>query len=698
MSDEAKPAESPEDALLGLTSLDFGPSWARGGDDKKSGAEGKGKRRRDDHGEDRGERRGERRRDGRRGDGRGDNRGGNDRRDGRRDDRRDGPGGGQGRGGGGGGRRFDNRDGGDRRGGGKRFDKGGGRGRHDDDRRPPRQETPAPEGFTADVMPVEDGLDGLAKEILAGGRTYSVFDLAKLVLGARERFNVTFRSKEENTLYRCKKDSSLWLSKEEALRHFWRSDWRKEFYQDVVADAKPPAGNFQTVARCGISGEWLGPPNYHGYQPALTLLHRERFGHMSLENYKRKIRMERGEEAVAAWLEKMSKRVRYRPTGGALPEEPAAEETPGEDSPEETGAPEEAAADAPAEDASAEAESDPAAETPAAEPSPEGDAEEAAPGEAPPAAEDEVLLDDLRDVERHFIEHYFEDAFVVTNRAWVSGNIPGNNLSPGLLTLLRETVSEERRYPGRLTPMLCRQLSGRHVAVFKWKKKLKAGPSRPHPVPSDIVIADRPKTLLSWVAHNSGKKIERLWKDVLPNEVSDQEKLGWYHDLHWLLNQGYVLLMADSTLFLSKPVEGLVLDAPIKKAPPAEKKPSEPKAEKSAPPAPEPKAEKATPAAPEPEPEKATPAAPEQPAEAPPAPAPNKEDEAPPEATGETTEFIVLTTESSGLYALSGRTLSGLPKSPESLTGRGLWPQSNRRLQELDEEGEDEESDEDRQD
>jgi len=113
-------------------------------------------------------------------------------------------------------------------------------------------------------------------------------------------------------------------------------------------------------------------------------------------------------------------------------------------------------------------------------------------------------------------------------------------------------VAEERRYPGKLTPLLCRQLSGRHVAVFKWRRKLKAGPSRPHPVPDKIVIADRLMSLLSWITENSGRKLEHLWEDLLPNEIGDEEKTGWYHDLHWLLNQGYVLLMADSTIHRSK--------------------------------------------------------------------------------------------------------------------------------------------------
>ena len=155
-------------------------------------------------------------------------------------------------------------------------------------------------------------------------------------------------------------------------------------------------------------------------------------------------------------------------------------------------------------------------------------------------------------MESHFAEHHFEDAFQETDQAWVGGNIRGNLLSPGLLTLLRYTVAEERRHPGKLTPILCRQLSGRHVAVFKWRRKLKAGPSRPHPVPDEIAIADRLMSLLSWITENSGRKLEHLWGDLLPNEIGDEEKTGWYHDLHWLLNQGYVLLMADSTIHRAK--------------------------------------------------------------------------------------------------------------------------------------------------
>jgi hypothetical protein len=71
------------------------------------------------------------------------------------------------------------------------------------------------------------------------------------------------------------------------------------------------------VARCGFSGEWLGPPNFHSYQSNIRRLHRERFSNMPFDRYAAKVRTERGEEAVNAWMETMKKRVRWRRKGGS---------------------------------------------------------------------------------------------------------------------------------------------------------------------------------------------------------------------------------------------------------------------------------------------------------------------------------------------------------------------------------------------
>jgi hypothetical protein len=524
MAEKPQPSGA-DDAPLDLSDLNFGPSWARDKSEPKERKEYKEYKERPQGG-----------------------RGG---------DRRGPHGGGGGGGGGqqrreGGQRNFDNRDRNRDRG------RGQGGGNFDSRERRQREEVPAPADVNGQVLPGEEGMDALAKEVLGGGRTYSVFDLAKVVMSARERFNVGFKSTGSVVFFRCKKDGAVWLTKAEALGHFSRSEWRKEFYQEIITDAGPPKGNFQAVAVCGMSNEILGPPNYHGYQTALMQLHRERFSNMPIDRYKSKVRMERSEEAVNAWLEKMSKQMRYLPLAQGA--EKKVEEVKTAPSSEES------AVDLPSEESvpenSEEAEvkkeipetEEATSEAPTTEEAPVEDAAVEAPvsEEAVPAYDPSDLLADVQAVERHFAENYFKDVYVESNRVWVGGGIPGNQISPGLLTLLRETVSEERRYPGKLTPMLCRQLSGRHVAVFKWQKKLKVGPSRPHEVPDDIKLAERPQSLLDWVKGNSGGTLETLWSALLPADVTDALKHEWYHDLHWLLNQGYILLLADSTLHLSK--------------------------------------------------------------------------------------------------------------------------------------------------
>ncbi|MDB4537212.1 hypothetical protein N9230_01195, partial [Akkermansiaceae bacterium] len=420
MSEET-PQTPDNDGALDLSGLNFGPAWARDDSESKSLKKFKD---RGDHDDSRGR-------------GRRDNRGGGGDR-GRRDNR----------GGGGGGR--------DQRGGGGFKGKGRGGRRDDrDNRRPQRQEVEPPEGVKIKIMPSEESLDLLAKQVADTGRTFSVFDLAKVLLQKRDRFRVIFESPEKE-YFRCREDNSLWWTKDEAIRHFWRGEWRKKYYSEVKIEGEAPKGSFSSVARCGISGEYLGPPNYHGYQQNIATLHRERFGNMSLDAYKAKVRMEHGEKAVAAWLETMKIVTKWKVGTGeeevviedespteVAPEGEKAEATPAaEDAVAEESATEETpvAEEVVVEEAAPEAEEAPVEveeETPVGE---EASAEEETSAEAESEPEtsgdDEVLLSDSREVERHFAENFFEKAFEETNRAWVIGDIAGNLLSPGFLTLL----------------------------------------------------------------------------------------------------------------------------------------------------------------------------------------------------------------------------------------------------------------------
>ena len=551
MSDETS-SNSDSDGAIDLSGLNFGPAWARDPSEAKNLKKFK----------DRGD----------------------------RDDRR-----------GGGGRNNDRRGGGRRDGGGQGR-RGGGRRDHDRDRRPPRHEVEPPAGVTLKLMPAEESLDLLAKRVVDSGQTYSVFDLAKVLLQSRDRFRVTFESSDK-PFFRCREDQSIWVSRDEALRHLWRGEWLKKYYEEVQVEGEAPKGSFSSVARCGISNELLGPPNYHGYQEKLAALHRERFSNMPFEAYRAKVRVGHGEEAVEAWLESMKTVTKWKVAKPQSEEKPAEEEKSeaadpsaeqGEADPEtppateEATATQEAPASAESKDAAPAAEeestetpvdsqSEPAAEEPSVE--------EAPPEEEPPPAaiEEEAppaeLFDDARAVERHFAENHFEEVFEKTERAWVMGDIRGNLLSPGLLTLLKRSVAEEKRYPAKLMPVVCRQLSGRHVAVFKWKKKLKVGPSRPHAVPTDTPLAERPRAIIDHLTVHSGVKLKEFWEAVMPEGVTAEQKHEWLQDFQWLLGEGHIILLSDTTIHLAKkPGE--------QQSPPAAKKSEEPHAaepEKKAP-------------------------------------------------------------------------------------------------------------------
>lgn len=277
-------SDSDKDPLSSLlTSFALGPSWARAAGDatqraSKPGSGGDTKpAERSPRREDRG---GEERRGG-----------GRDRDAGRRDDR--------------------GRDGGR-----KPFQ---GRGERSDSRRdgPPRQEEVLPaRGVRVILIPDADALHLIGKEIHQVARVYPLYDVAKILLAERARCRALFEVEEpEITLFSGKTEPSIFLSREEAIRHLWNSELRNQFIEEETIEVDPPTGNFQLVARCGLSGEWLGPPNFHAYQVNLRRLHRERFPNMPFAAYSSKVRTERGEEAVNAWLDSMKKKTRWRIKG-----------------------------------------------------------------------------------------------------------------------------------------------------------------------------------------------------------------------------------------------------------------------------------------------------------------------------------------------------------------------------------------------
>jgi len=65
------------------------------------------------------------------------------------------------------------------------------------------------------------------------------------------------------------------------------------------------------VNRCTITGELLGPPNYHRYQEFLQRHYAARISGMSFERFTSKVEGVKDQEQIDAWLESMKQGARY---------------------------------------------------------------------------------------------------------------------------------------------------------------------------------------------------------------------------------------------------------------------------------------------------------------------------------------------------------------------------------------------------
>ena len=382
--------------------------------------------------------------------------------------------------------RGDRRDDGPR--GPRRDDRGGGRppfrggDRDRNDRFGPRsdvRETMPLEGWIASLLPDQRAVDSIVRQIKSSGRAFAVFDVGRLFMKSRGSYLVAFnrrnppppqKPKEGQPpppeapaprgpaeIYRCEADGSLWVTRDEAMRHILHSPALAKYYKMETVTVDAPKGNWNSVAVCGFSGALLGPPNHHDYQRNVARLHRERFSDMPLDRFKSRIRVEKDEALLTKWQEQQSTVTQWVP----VTEEPLPE------------------------------------------------------GTEPPAP-----LKSQSEMEAHFMRTHAPDAVKSVSRAAVPGSIPARALSPGLFALLRREVDHQQRFPMQLVQYLCRALENQGLRFFKRdKKNTFVCKNRPHFLPDDMVLSDRIRTMVEIVRANPGIKYSQLVSILAPSVV-----------------------------------------------------------------------------------------------------------------------------------------------------------------------------------
>ena len=176
--------------------------------------------------------------------------------------------------------------------------------------------------FNVTFYPEDTSFNTLVQTIRKSCRTIELFEIARTVVAKLDRFVVVVARKPTESaapaaaqpakagFYISVPDALPFESDEAAVAHVMANHLDK-FFDKAEVEVDPPKGNYQVINKCGITGELLGPPNYHRYAQIVQQHHAAKVARMSLEAFKSRIETVRDEEAVKQWLEKMKKTTRY---------------------------------------------------------------------------------------------------------------------------------------------------------------------------------------------------------------------------------------------------------------------------------------------------------------------------------------------------------------------------------------------------
>ncbi|MBR1587777.1 MAG: hypothetical protein IJ658_05580, partial [Kiritimatiellae bacterium] len=126
------------------------------------------------------------------------------------------------------------------------------------------------------------------------------------------------RGEAEETVrfHQCKACGFVAFSEEELAAHLIAAHLG-DYWTAEEVECEPPKGAFTCVAKCGLSGELLGPPNLHGYDARIREMIRTRYPNMSEAAYRARIEIVRDQEAVEAWRKSATKKTVFKKKGEA---------------------------------------------------------------------------------------------------------------------------------------------------------------------------------------------------------------------------------------------------------------------------------------------------------------------------------------------------------------------------------------------
>ena len=166
------------------------------------------------------------------------------------------------------------------------------------------------------VLPETKALGTIIRKLQSDTHAYKLKDLAYFFLDNPESILLKITPTKDDRFFQCKACGFASTKEEDVLAHAVAAHLA-DYYEAKDVDCEPPKGNFTCVAKCGLSGVLLGPPNAHEFNAAVREMIRTKFPQMTESEYRAHIEMVHDAEAIETWRQGAVKKTIFTPKGDA---------------------------------------------------------------------------------------------------------------------------------------------------------------------------------------------------------------------------------------------------------------------------------------------------------------------------------------------------------------------------------------------
>ncbi len=192
--------------------------------------------------------------------------------------------------------------------------------------RPRFEERPRPLDCEVKILPETKALGTIIRKLQGDAHAYKLKELAYFFLDNPQSILLKITPRPPSTsqtsqttqtsFCQCKACGFASTREEDVLAHALTAHLG-DYYDAKVIDCEPPKGSFNCVAKCGLSGVLLGPPNIHEFNATVKEMIRTKYPNLSEDQYRAHIEMVRDPEAIEEWRKGATKKTVFFAKGQA---------------------------------------------------------------------------------------------------------------------------------------------------------------------------------------------------------------------------------------------------------------------------------------------------------------------------------------------------------------------------------------------